>query len=98
GRFSRRSEVARIAVVSLIGLGINTLAMWVGISLGLRPMVAKMIAVPVVLIWNFMGRRLFVFEREKPPPVVTSLQAFFGGGEKFLSPLARRSRAALTRR
>ncbi|MGH7025502.1 MAG: GtrA family protein [Caulobacteraceae bacterium] len=70
GRYSRAGEIVRIVVISVVGLAVNTLAMWAGVYLGLPPLVAKIIAIPVVLIWNFMGRRLFVFERDRPPPIL----------------------------
>jgi hypothetical protein len=35
---------------------------------------AKVIAIGVVFGWNFIGRRMFVFERDLPPPVTTILR------------------------
>ena len=69
-RFSRAGEIWRIAAISVAGLGVNTLAMWAGLLLGAPPLLAKIVAVPIVLVWNFLGRRLFVFQTDLPPPAL----------------------------
>jgi putative flippase GtrA len=68
GKYSQQSEVVRFWLVSLVGLLINTAVVWMVVkALGAPPVAGKVIAVPVVLVWNFVGRRLFVFSKELPP-------------------------------
>jgi putative flippase GtrA len=65
GRFSRFEEIARVFAVSVAGLGLNTLIVWLLISmLGAGLVVAKMAALPVVIVWNFFARLIFVFHKE----------------------------------
>ena len=66
GRFSRAHEVARLFAVALIGLALTTALIWVFLVLELTPVVAKCLAVVIVLAWNYLGRRLFVFHRRMP--------------------------------
>jgi dolichol-phosphate mannosyltransferase len=67
GRFGRTMEVSRLLAVALVGLGLTTALMHIFISfLHLSPVLAKVIAVPIVLVWNFLGRRWFVFHKRMP--------------------------------
>ncbi|GAB4174263.1 MAG: hypothetical protein OHK0024_11020 [Thalassobaculales bacterium] len=66
GRFGRANEVARLFAVAGIGLVLNTAFFELFVRIGLHPVVAKVVAVPIVLIWNFLGRRLFVFHHSLP--------------------------------
>jgi len=67
GRFSMSHEIARVFVVSLIGLALNTLLVYLFVSdLALNGVLAKIIAIPLVLFWNFLGRRIFVFRPTIP--------------------------------
>ena len=66
-RFGRLQEVTRFFAVALMGLGMNTFILWLLItSTATPPTAAKVIAVPFVLGWNFLGRRWFVFRPELP--------------------------------
>jgi hypothetical protein len=59
--------MARFVSVVLIGLGFNTLLVWCFVyQFSIHPAAAKIVAVPVVLIWNYLGRRLFVFSEDIP--------------------------------
>jgi len=70
GRFHRFIEMLRFLSVVLVGLGFNTLLVWYFVyQLSIHPTAAKIIAVPVVLIWNYLGRRLFVFSNDIPVAV-----------------------------
>jgi len=70
GRFRRQAELARFLVVVLIGLGLNTTAVWLfAYPLAIPPVAAKIGAVPIVLIWNYLGRRLLVFDARVPAGV-----------------------------
>jgi putative flippase GtrA len=67
GRFRRSIEMLRFLTVVLFGLGFNTLLVWCFVyRFSIHPTAAKIIAVPVVLIWNYLGRRLFVFSNDIP--------------------------------
>jgi putative flippase GtrA len=71
GRYSQRSEVLRFWLVSLVGLLINTLIVWLVVQVfGAQPIWGKIVALPIVLVWNFVGRRLFVFSKDLPPAAV----------------------------
>ncbi len=61
GEVSRGQELVRFAFVAVVGLGLNTGFVWALLALGAPPVVAKVAAVAPVLVWNFLGRRLFVF-------------------------------------
>jgi putative flippase GtrA len=76
GRFGRGAEVARLFAVAVVGLGFNTLLVWLFVDLaGITPVVAKVIAVPIVLVWNFLGRRIFVFRPELPEATYSLTQS-----------------------
>lgn len=66
GRFDRRHEVGRLAVVVVIGLVLNALVAAGFVQLGLSALLGKTLAVPCVLAWNFLGRRWLVFHAELP--------------------------------
>ena len=71
GRFRRRTELARFLGVVLVGLALNTGLVWCFVyQLGLNPTLAKIIAVPIVLVWNYLGRRLLVFHDRLPTPML----------------------------
>jgi len=83
GRFSPREEVIRFWLVSLVGLVINDLLIYVFAKVAhLSPMVAKVITLPLVLVWNFLGRRLFVFHPDLPETTQNLL-----GGSKVTEPV-----------
>lgn len=67
GRFSRSTEIRRLLVVALVGLALNTGLVWLFVSMTpMTPVAAKVLAVPLVLAWNFLGRRWFVFRPQMP--------------------------------
>ena len=75
GRFRRRIEMLRFLTVVLVGLGLNTLLVWCFVfPLSIHPTAAKIAAVPIVLIWNYLGQRLFVFGNEIPIAVRPQLK------------------------
>jgi putative flippase GtrA len=70
GRLRRHVEMLRFLAVVLVGLGLNTLLVWFFVyPLSMHPTVAKIVAVPIVLVWNYLGRRLLVFSNEVPVAV-----------------------------
>jgi putative flippase GtrA len=80
GRFRRSIETVRFLTVALIGLGLNTLLVWYFIyPLSLHPTAAKVIVVPIVLVWNYLGRRLLVFSNEIPVALGSRLKPLYTG-------------------
>jgi putative flippase GtrA len=76
GRFRRRTELARFLGVVLVGLALNTALVWCFVyPFGLNPTLAKIIAVPIVLVWNYLGRRLLVFHNRLPTPMLKWLSS-----------------------
>jgi putative flippase GtrA len=82
GRFRRHVELARFLTVVLVGLALNTAVVWVLVyPLAIQATVAKIGAVPIVLMWNYLGRRIFVFDERVPAPIQSQLARIspFGG-------------------
>lgn len=62
-RFSRRQEVALVFAVSLVGLAINQLVLYVSIEHAhAEMMLSKVAATAMAFLWNFMARNNFVFK------------------------------------
>ncbi len=67
---ARKSGVGRtfkdfviFTLVSAVGLGLTELGMWVGTELLLwHFMFVKVIVTGIVLIWNYIGRKVFIFK------------------------------------
>lgn len=66
--FSRRNvsnrwlERALFAGIALIGLGLNSGIVWIGIeTAGLLPEIAQVIATAITFGWNFLSKKLFLF-------------------------------------
>lgn len=58
---SRRREFVIFVVLSVIGLGINNLLMWLGTGLlGITYLLTKIFATAVVTIYNFVTRKVFL--------------------------------------
>ena len=54
-------EVIVFVVLSVIGLGINQLVMYVGVDkLTIHYMLVKIISTFIVMIWNFITRKIFI--------------------------------------
>lgn len=63
GRFSRPEEIARLFLIALVGLGLNSLVVFLlARILQFSPTLAKIIAVLPVFAWNYLGRRKLVFD------------------------------------
>jgi putative flippase GtrA len=76
GRFRRHVELTRFLAVVAVGLILNTALVWIFIyPLFIPPIPAKIAVVPIVLVWNYLGRRLFVFS-DRVPVSVRSLLKF----------------------
>jgi putative flippase GtrA len=63
GRFSRPEEIARLFMIALVGLGLNTaVVLLLAQILQFDPTLAKILAVFPVFAWNYLGRRAMVFD------------------------------------
>ena len=55
-------EFSKFFIVSLIGLGINTLILWLLVSKSrMNFYLSKLFAIAVVMIWNFLANLLYTF-------------------------------------
>lgn len=55
---SKRTEFIIFVVLSVIGLGINELIMWLGVDVvHVNYMLVKIFATAVVMCWNFVSRK-----------------------------------------
>ena len=55
-------EFSKFFIVSLIGLGINTLILWLLVSKSKTNFyLSKLFAIAVVMIWNFLANLLYTF-------------------------------------
>lgn len=58
---SRRREFIIFVVLSVVGLGINDLLMWIGTDcFGISYLITKLVATAVVMLWNFITRKIFL--------------------------------------
>jgi putative flippase GtrA len=70
GRFRRQVELARFLGVVLVGLMLNTALVWIFVyPLAIPPTLAKVGVVPIVLAWNYLSRRVLVFDARVPIPI-----------------------------
>lgn len=54
-------EITLFVVLSIIGLAINQLIMYIGVDkLSLYYMLVKLISTVIVMIWNFITRKIFI--------------------------------------
>lgn len=58
---SRRREFIIFVILSVIGLLINNACMWAGVELlGIHYLITKIAATFIVMIWNFITRKIFL--------------------------------------
>lgn len=58
---SRRREFIIFIVLSVIGLGINNVALWAGVDLlGIDYRISKIVVTFIVMVWNFVTRKIFL--------------------------------------
>ena len=64
---SRRREFAIFVVLSVIGLGLNNGCMWAGVEfLGIHYLIVKIGATFIVMVWNFVTRKIFLDAGDEP--------------------------------
>ena len=58
---SRRREFVFFSILSVIGLLINNVCMWAGVELlGVHYLIVKIAATAIVMVWNFVTRKIFL--------------------------------------
>ncbi|CDM68235.1 GtrA family protein [Clostridium bornimense] len=58
---SREKEFIIFVILSVIGLGINQIIMWLMVDkLGIFYAIVKLFATAVVMVWNFVTRKIFL--------------------------------------
>lgn len=61
----RQTELAIFILLSAAGLGINEIIMWAGVTLlHANYIVTKLAATAIVLLWNFMSRKIWLEPKE----------------------------------
>ena len=64
---SRRREFVIFVVLSVIGLGLNDLLMWIATGLvGISYLISKIFATAVVMVYNFVTRKVFLDAGDEP--------------------------------
>lgn len=58
---NKKQEFAVFIVLSIIGLGLNQFLMWLTVEkIGIFYMLAKIIATAIVMVYNFITRKIFL--------------------------------------
>lgn len=62
-RYGRGREFSLVVLVSVMGLGFNLVLMYVFVTLlGWIPLLSKMLASAIVVAWNYLSRRRWIFK------------------------------------
>jgi len=66
-RINKFFEIFVYCFIGIIGLGLDTLFMWIGTSkFGIYYIFTKIVSTGLVFIWNFLGRKsIYIIFREK---------------------------------
>ncbi len=61
-RYKRGKELGLVFLVSIMGLGFNLLLMYIFVSLlGWLPMPSKVLTSCIVVVWNYLSRKKWIF-------------------------------------
>ena len=72
---SRRREFAIFVVLSAIGLGINNACLWAGTDLlGIDYRISKIVVTAIVMVWNFVTRKLFLDAGDEPGEILGDIE------------------------
>jgi putative flippase GtrA len=64
--YKKGMEFLLFAIIGIIGLGLNDVLIWVFTEkAGLYYMLSKLLTAVLVYLWNFLGRRYLIFNKEK---------------------------------
>ncbi|MFH0818645.1 MAG: GtrA family protein [Patescibacteria group bacterium] len=58
-------QYSKFLIVSLIGLGLNLLIFGSLVHLQVYDLIAKLIPVPIVMLWNFIANKIWTFKDTK---------------------------------
>ncbi|MDO4400625.1 MAG: GtrA family protein [Coriobacteriia bacterium] len=73
---SRRREFVIFVTLSVIGLLINNACMWVGVEMfGWHYLIVKIGATAIVMIWNFVSRKVLLDGGDAPQQAATAQAA-----------------------
>lgn len=62
-RYKKGAEITLVLLVSAIGLGFNMLLMYIFVGLcSWQPMLSKMLASAIVVVWNYLSRKKWIFK------------------------------------
>lgn len=56
-------QYLKFLIISLIGLGLTDLIFYLALHLGLYDLLAKLVPIPLVLLWNFSANKYWTFTR-----------------------------------
>ncbi|MEG0303728.1 MAG: GtrA family protein [Gordonibacter sp.] len=72
---SRRREFVIFVVLSVIGLGINNVCLWAGTDLlGIDYRISKIAVTFIVMVWNFVTRKLFLDAGHEPGEILSDIE------------------------
>lgn len=72
---SRRREFVIFVVLSVIGLAINNGCMWAGVELlGVHYLIVKIAATFLVMVWNFVTRKIFLDAGDEPGEILSDIE------------------------
>ena len=61
-RYDKGKELSLVFLVSIMGLGFNLLLMYAFVSLlGWEPMLSKVLTSCIVVVWNYLSRKKWIF-------------------------------------
>lgn len=61
-RYDRSKELSLVFLVSIMGLGFNLLLMYIFVTLlGWQPMLSKVLTSCIVVVWNYLSRKKWIF-------------------------------------
>ena len=61
-RYDRSKELSLVFLVSIMGLGFNLLLMYIFVSLlDWQPMLSKVLTSCIVVVWNYLSRKKWIF-------------------------------------
>lgn len=58
-------QYSKFLIISLIGLGLTDLIFYLALHLGLYDLLAKLVPIPLVLLWNFLANKYWTFHRRQ---------------------------------
>ena len=62
---NKGSQFVIFVLLSIVGLGVNEVCMWLGTDLiGIHYMISKVGATAVVMVYNFITRKIFIEKKE----------------------------------